>query len=312
MLSRAGRLAFFTILLALPGVVLVACKTTPQRRRTSYARSAAVRYKRAMVHLKADNYLQAIKSFNLVKARFPFSTYAALAELGIADTYFKQEKYLLAIDAYKLFGKLHPGHPKADYAAYMAAEASRKQIPSDWFLVPPPRERDLSSARHAAKNFRKFIASHPKSKLVPRARASLLKCRYLLADHELYVARFYRKRGKHAATVIRLAYLLKTYPDVALAVRASLELAEAYEKIGRRKAALQTLTTLLRKHAGHKLAERAKERLDELRAAPPPKASTKKKAGPSSRAAKPAGRPAPAGSKAKPAAPGRSKRSAPM
>ena len=71
---------------------------------------------------------RAISYFTFVKNRFPFSRYATLAELRIADAFFAQDKFADAADAYKLFIRFHPNHPEVTdgYAAYRVCKVLRR------------------------------------------------------------------------------------------------------------------------------------------------------------------------------------------
>ena len=64
----------------------------------SYTQTAQYRYERGLEALDSGDFLAAIKDFNLVKNKFAYSKFAALAELRAADTYFEQDKRVLAID----------------------------------------------------------------------------------------------------------------------------------------------------------------------------------------------------------------------
>src|SRR6185295_2677769 len=78
--------------------------------KTEYSVSARQNYETGMQKLDDEDWAEAAKYFTFVKARFPYSKYAVLAELRIADTLFGAGAYLEAIDGYKLFIKFHPTH----------------------------------------------------------------------------------------------------------------------------------------------------------------------------------------------------------
>ena len=85
---------------------------TKSARPVSYRETARSNYERGLAELKDDNHAEAAKFFNFVKNKFPFSRFATLAELGLADTLFAQEKFSGAVDAYQLFVKFHPSLAK--------------------------------------------------------------------------------------------------------------------------------------------------------------------------------------------------------
>ncbi len=79
--------------------------------KVSYSATSRQNYKKGKKALKSKNFEDAMKYFKFVKARYPFSKYATLAELRIADVMRDAEKFIACIDAYKTFIKEHPTHP---------------------------------------------------------------------------------------------------------------------------------------------------------------------------------------------------------
>ena len=226
----------------------------------SYKNSAHANYKKGMRELRDENYPEAIKYFHFVKNKFPFSRFATLAELRIADTYFAQEKHVAAIDAYKLFVKFHPTHPKVldGYAAYRICQGYVLQIPGDWFLVPPSHEKDQSATREAVRELTIFLRSHEKSKHVPAVRKLYRKTVRRLADHELYVAKFYLERDKPKATILRLEGVLRRFPDAGVHPEVMLLLGKTYLKLDERAKARTTFLALVKKYPNDQHSSKAK------------------------------------------------------
>lgn len=216
----------------------------------SYKETARANYKKGMAELKDENFPEAVKYFTFVKNKFPFSHYATLAELRIADTYFAQEKHLEAIDAYKMFIKFHPTHPEVTngYASYKICEGYMKEIPSDWFLVPPSHEKDQAATKDAMRELRAFVRTFKQSKYLAKVKVLYRKCIRKLADHELYVARFYLERDKPKATILRLETLLKQYPDAGVDPEVMLLLGQTYMKLDDKDKARTTFANLIEKY----------------------------------------------------------------
>src|SRR5262249_58221265 len=82
------------------------------------------------------------KYYEYVKTKFPVLEAWRQAELRLADVSFERELWTEAADRYNGFVKLHPTHAKVDYAAYRAALAHYRDIPSDWFMLPPSSGKD--------------------------------------------------------------------------------------------------------------------------------------------------------------------------
>jgi outer membrane protein assembly factor BamD len=180
------------------GLVSACASSTTKTKKLSYGQTAKANYDKGMEELEDESYPEAVRYFSFVKSRFPFSQYATLAELRMADALFEQEKYAAAVDAYKLFISFHPTHPKvvSGYVGYRVCEAQLKQIPEDWFLIPPSHEKDQTTTRQAMSDLLSFMRSHPEGKYFKKVQKLYRQCLRRLVAHELYVARFYLERDK--------------------------------------------------------------------------------------------------------------------
>jgi outer membrane protein assembly factor BamD len=197
----------------------------------SYADEAEVNLKRGDDALDSKNYIEAQKYFDYVKSKYPYLEAATTAELRLADVDFEREKFLEARDRYINFIKLHPTHPKIDYAAFRAALTHYKDMPSDFFLLPPGSEKDQAEVRAASVALADFIRSYPSSEYVKDAQKSLDDVRKKLAKHELYVAGFYERRKKWPAVVGRLNVLAKDFGGLGYEEKVYFGLYDAYRKI---------------------------------------------------------------------------------
>jgi outer membrane protein assembly factor BamD len=211
------------------------------------AKNGAAVYAQAQQERKDQNYLQAQTLFEAVRANFPYSQYAALSELALADMAFDRDDYGAAATAYQDFVKAHPSHPKADYAAFRVGLARYEDKAGDWFILPPSYERDQTPVRQALDAFNKFVLSYPKSEFVTRARDLINDCRQRLASHDRYVAGFYEKHEAWRGAANRWLTLADTYGDLEGGKVKGSSLwraAEDYRKAndpGRERAALQRL-----------------------------------------------------------------------
>jgi outer membrane protein assembly factor BamD len=181
-----------------------------------YSVSAQKNYEKGLKELEDKDWIAASKYFGFIKTRFPYSKYAVLAELRIADAEFGAEQYLEAIDSYRLFIKFHPTHEMVanGYATYRIGEGYYRQLSGDFWLFPPSSEKDQSATEDAANELKSFLDKYPDSPYRDKAKEILIKVGKRLADHEWYVARYYWDRGKPMGTVIRLRRLLERYRGV--------------------------------------------------------------------------------------------------
>lgn len=236
--------------LVLPSVLLVLACATPKSASSEgkSAKGPEEDFKAGEEEAKSKNWLEAQKLFETVKTKYPFSKYAALAELRLADIKYDQDRLVEAADAYQQFVKLHPKHEQADYAAYRVALARWKNGPTDFLLFPPSFEKDQADVKSAVKAYENFLKAYPDSKYAPGARKELAEARERLADHEWYVARFYERRGRWPGVAVRMEGLLRDFPGSSREGEALLLLARAYIEMKERFRAQQALQQLIVKH----------------------------------------------------------------
>ncbi len=164
----------------------------------------------------SGDYRTAVRAYTDLKDWYPFSKYAILAELKIADSHYYLEEYDEAIIAYEEFERMHPRNEAVPYVIY--------QIGMSWFDQIDTVDRDNTPAQSSLIQFMRLIEQYPESEFSGQAKKNIIVCHENLAGHELYVANFYMKTKKYKAALERFEYLVETYP-------ASKESQEALNKI---------------------------------------------------------------------------------
>lgn len=192
---------------------LLGCGARPEAE-AGYANSARHRYELGMEALLDEDFLEAIKQFTFVKNKFAYSKYAALAEIRMADAYFAQEKFVEAIDAYRTFVQGHPNHEDVPTALWRIGVCHYEQVPSDFMLFPPAHEKDQAATKDALRALERYVERFPKHTHAGDARKKITACRGDLADHELYVAKFYIRLEKPLSARGRLEGVVRDYSDV--------------------------------------------------------------------------------------------------
>lgn len=189
----------------------------------NYGKTARDNYKRALYYMKQKDYDRASKLFEYIIKKFPTSPhYVALSELGLADCEFEKGNYLEAAIKYRLFIERHPSHSKVEYALFKRGEAFFKQIPEDWFILPPSIERDLTPVKDALTQLKHFTENFPNSKYLPRAAKMIEKCIEKLTAHELYVASFYLKKKNYRGVLLRCQRVYEKFPESIASAKALL------------------------------------------------------------------------------------------
>ena len=161
--------------------------------------------------IKAFNegsYRDAIESFETLKDWYPFSKYAILAELKIADAHYRLAEYDEAIFAYEEFENLHPRNEAVPYVIYQIGRCYYDQIDTI--------DRDQSTARKALDTFKRLTQKFPEDGYALKARPHITACHKSLASHDFYVGHFYYKSKHYKAALHRFKSVLNSYPDVGV------------------------------------------------------------------------------------------------
>jgi outer membrane protein assembly factor BamD len=230
--------------------------------------SAEALYNQAMEDLDDGLYPEALKGFNDVKTKFPYSKFAALSDLRVADTHFARAKHLEAIDAYRNFMKFHPNHDQSAYAMLRIGDAYYEQIPSDWWFLPPSAEKDQGNTRLAIAAYRDMLSRFGKHDLADQARQKLDECRQKLAEHEMYVARFYFDRDRYKAAAGRAEGLLETYSGLGFDEEALWIAGKSRFETGEKERARDALSRLVKQFPDGGKASDARGLLSQLGPAP--------------------------------------------
>ena len=252
------------------------------------SKSAEIAYKQGLEEKRLQNYLEATRYFEFLRNNFPYSQFAALSELALADMSFQRDEFSSAATAYQDFVKAHPSHPQAGYAAWRVGLSHFEDKPSDWFLLPPSFEKDQGPIKSTLDALNRFTATYPKSEYVNKAKDLIAECRRRLAAHEQYVADFYWKRESWKGAAGRELVLADTYGDLdggKLHGEALWRAGIAYRNVNDVPRERTTLTRLVQEAPGSPHRRDAESMLKALPAdapkpAPPPAKQAETKAAP--------------------------------
>lgn len=150
-------------------------------------------------------YSNALKTFNDIKERFPFSPHSLIAELKSADCSFYLGNFQEAIVSYEEFGNNHPTNEAIPYVLFQSARSHYKQIDTI--------DRDPGAAIDAIATFSRLLNAYPASQYTEESKARIHAARNFLANHEMYVAAYYLRTEEYNQSESRLKYLIETYPE---------------------------------------------------------------------------------------------------
>jgi outer membrane protein assembly factor BamD len=234
----------------------------------------------ADTHFARGKFVEAIDAYRAFLKFHPNHAEAAYAMFRIAEANFEQipedwwflppsaEKdqasTRLAISAYRDLLSRYPNLAQNDKGRARLEQCKTLVEQAQKAASPPPATPALEACR----------VELMQQELVAQGAARMDECRRKLADHELYVARFYFKRERYQAAAARADGLLRDYPGLGLDAEALWLSARAYLALNDAVAARSALERLTRDFAGTSQAEDAAALLPALPALPAPAPSS--------------------------------------
>ncbi len=195
------------------------------------------------------DYNDAIESFQEVIDNYPYSEYAVLAELKIADAYFEDERYEEALSYYQEFPELHPNHERVPYTVLRAAESHYERMRSP--------NRDQRPTRQALKHLDVLLARYPFSVEAERGEALWRELRAHLGEHVMRIAEFYMDREEWQSAADRFRSVLNEFPGLGLDAEALYKLGVCYSEMNLEDEAERIFQVILDNYEGTEVADAA-------------------------------------------------------
>jgi len=161
--------------------------------------------RRGLELFKKEKYERAIPLFenSLMEAESP--EMAAKAQLLLADAFFLDKRYPEAIPAYGQFLEI--------YGETEDANTALLRMGLSHYALLSTVDRDMAAAEGALAAFTKLRDKSPSFAREFKLNAKIVELRGMLADRELYVAKFYLRIKKPDSAEGRLKYLIENYQD---------------------------------------------------------------------------------------------------
>jgi outer membrane protein assembly factor BamD len=199
-------------------------------------------YKKAHHSLENYEFNSAIKTYEQLTARFPFTDEARQAHLDLIYAYYRAGEGESATDAAETFIRENPTHPRVDYAWYMKGMVEFEKQPNalERLFRVDMSKRPPTNARKSFAAFKTVVEQYPKSEYAHDAQQRMVFLRNRLASYDVHVAGYYYKRGAYIAAAQRARTAIENY-DGAPAVKDALTmLIQCYQKLNLPQLADQT------------------------------------------------------------------------
>jgi len=195
------------------------------------------------------NYTKAVETFQSIIDNYPYSDYAVLAELKIADAYFEDRAYDEALSYYRDFADLHPAHEKVPYTILRSAQCRERQVKS--------ANRDQTATREALQYLDRLLSKYPHSPEAAEGERMWRELRTRLAENVEQIAEYYLKLEEYESAAERYRSLLNEYPGLGLDAQALYNLAVCYSAMRRTDEADRIFQSIVQNYRNSEYAEEA-------------------------------------------------------
>ena len=194
---------------------------------------------------------EAIETFQAIVDNYPYSDYAVLAELKIADAYFDQSKWEEALSYYRDFAELHPTHERVPYSVLRSALSRQNQALNS--------NRDQTNTKRALEHLDVLLTRYPYTTEAQEAEQLWREMRTRLAEHEMGVGDFYMSHEEFQSAADRFRKVLNDYPGLGLDGQALYKLGTCYSEMNLDDEATRIFEVILHNYDGTEYAEAARE-----------------------------------------------------
>ena len=199
------------------------------------------------------NHGKAIETFQTIIDNYPYSDYAVLAELKIADAYFDDKKYEEALSYYRDFSDLHPQHPEVPYTIWRSAQCHERR--------KRPPNRDQTATRDAIVYLDRLLLKYPYSDYAAEGEDLWRSLRRQLAENIVGIGDFYMKRKEYESAAERYRMLLNEYPGLGFDAATLYKLGVCYWEMNRKGEAERIFQSIVQNFEGNEFAAKAEKRI---------------------------------------------------
>ena len=196
-------------------------------------------YSTAKDALMSGNEAKAIRYYTRLIARFPFGPYTEQSQMELAFAQYKDGKNDEALSTINRFIKTYPTQKHVAYAYYLRGIINfdrDRGFLANW-ANQDPTKREMASTLQSFEDFGELVSKYPDSRYTPDARLRMIYLRDNLSRAQVYVAKFYYKRGAYVAAINRAKDVLERFDRTPAAGDALAIMALSYKAIGQDKLA---------------------------------------------------------------------------
>lgn len=224
------------------------------------ARTPEDLYNRGIDAINEGRFATAVTQFSAIEQNYPYSSWAANAQLMHGYAEYMQNHYTEAIGSLDRYVQLHPASPSTAYAYYLRALCYYEQIADV--------QRDQKGTQDALAALQEVVTRFPNTPYARDARLKIDLCRDHLAGKEMAIGRYYEKQHLYAAAVNRYQRVIQFYQTTNHVPEALERLVEVYLKLGMVNEAKRTAAVLGYNYPGSRWYQDSYDQLAEIGQAP--------------------------------------------
>ena len=183
-----------------------------------------VLYKAAFDLYEQGDWSGSIELFQKVETRYSFSEWAPRATLMIMYIYYEAGESIKALEYANKFKKTNPRNKNINYVDFIIALTFYERIN----VV----SRDQTNTRAALKQFQSILKKYPNSIYAEESKYKIDLINEQLAGNEMYIGRYYMKKGKWIAAIKRFQIVINQYDTTVFSKEALHRLVEIYYRLG--------------------------------------------------------------------------------
>jgi outer membrane protein assembly factor BamD len=233
--ARRAPAALLAVLL-LGGCSWFGGSSTPAPTADAKAPPVEVLYNRGVDAMQQKQYNTAVQQFELVEQNYPYSSWAANAQLMTGYAQYLQNKYTESLGSLERYIQLHPNGRDIAYAYYLRALNYYEQIADV--------QRDQTATLKAMAALQEVVNRFPDSAYARDARLKIDLCRDHLAGYEMMIGRYYEQHHLYAAAIGRFQRVVNDYQTTNHVPEALHRLTEIYLLLGMTNEAKRTASVL--------------------------------------------------------------------
>jgi len=204
------------VLILICSIILVGCAG----KKPIETMSLDERFKRGQEFLENKKYFNAQQEFQIVVLSGSHTEWGDDAQFYLAESYFKNKEYILAISEYERLTRKMKFSPFVEKCRWRICEAYVAESPNYY--------HDQSNTQKALQKLQEFIEEYPESEFRDKANATVKKLRNKLAEKIDETALLYIKLHAYDSAIVAYEELLSQFYDTDFADDAHIGIVKSY------------------------------------------------------------------------------------